>query len=499
MMQLVNPIFDVLIISGLVPIITTLLAFFLKDREKLRYLGFVGFIGYIILIIYILQDFVWTNNFELTLMDIPGSSKLALNDFSKFFILVFSILALPTYLHSINYMEEDRNLSNYYVLVGVMLFGLIGITVADDLFTFFVFWEAMAISSYVLVGFRYHLDEPLEAAVKYIVISGVASLILLYGISFVYGLAGALTIDSILSFLGGVGGQSIYPVLFAASLFMIGFGVKAAYFPLWTWLPDAHPAAPSPISALLSGIVIKAGILGLAKFALPFFLVESRIFYPVFLAITLLTLTVANLMALMQDDIKRLLAYSSIANIGFILIGYTVAVKGYVDIGLASAFAHVFTHALGKGAAFLAVGGILYLIHTRSISKLEGFGKLYPSVAGVLMLALFSLGGLPPLPGFWSKWLLIFSAVEAGELLLAFFGVINSVFAVIYYIWLFQRLFFSEPSEELKKSKPLPPYLGSSLLMIGILLLAFGLYPNLIYEPAYAAASFLESLFQTLF
>ncbi|HIQ13719.1 MAG TPA: hypothetical protein EYH44_05010 [Thermoprotei archaeon] len=496
MMQLINAIFDILIISGLVPLLTVLAAFFLKNR--VRYLGVIGFIGYLVLILYILQDGVWNGNLKLLLMDIPGSSSLSINDFSKFFILVFSILALPTYLHSINYMEKDRNLGSYYTLLGIMMFGLIGLTLADDLFTFFVFWEAMAISSYILVGFRYHLDEPLEAAVKYIVISGVASLLLLYGISFVYGLVGALTLENILIYLEGVAGQSIYPIILAGSLFMIGFGVKAAYFPLWTWLPDAHPAAPSPISALLSGIVIKAGILGLAKFGIPFFLVEPKLFYPTFLVITLLTLTVANLMALMQSDIKRLLAYSSIANIGFILIGYTVAVKGYIDIGLASAFAHVFTHALGKGAAFLAVGAILYLIHTRDISQLEGFGRVYPSVAIILMLSLLSLGGLPPLPGFWSKWLLILSAVEAGEYLLAFFGVFNSVLAVIYYMWLFQRFFFSQPSEELKEVKSVPPYLGSSLMMLGIILLSFGLFPNFIYIPAYSAASYIASLLESL-
>ncbi len=493
-MMFINPIVDILLIAGLVPAVTTLAGFFIKRGETSRYLGLIGFAGYIILIIYLLQPDVWNTNLNLYLSDVLGSSKLSLNGFSRFFIIVFSLIALPSFLESVNYMEKDRNLGSYYTLVGVMIFGLIGITMADDLFTFFVFWEAMAISSYVLVGFRYHLDEPLEAAVKYIVISGVASLLLLYGISIVYGMVGVLVIEDILSFISLHGNQVFFTILLAGSLFLIGFGVKAAYFPLWTWLPDAHPAAPSPISALLSGIVIKAGILGLAKFALPFFLIDSEIFYPVFLVITVLTLTAANLMALMQDDIKRLLAYSSIANIGFILIGYTVAVKGYVDIGLTAALSHVFTHALGKGAAFLAVGGILYLVHNRSIRKLEGFGRLYPGVAGVLMLALFSLGGLPPLPGFWSKWLLIMSAVDAGEYLLAFLGVINSVFAVIYYMWLFQRLFLSKPSDELKRGMEVPPYLGSSLLVISLFLIAFGLYPGLIYEPAYSAASFISDL-----
>jgi len=164
--------------------------------------------------------------------------------------------------------------------------------------------------------------------------------------------------------------------------------------------------------------------------------------------VTVVTITLANLMALMQGDVKRLLAYSSIANIGFILIGYVSALYGSGVVGLAAAFSHVFSHALGKGLAFLAVGGILYVLHSRSIVDLEGFGKRYPGLSIALMIALLSLSGLPPLPGFWSKWLLILSAWDAGEYLLAGVGVFNSVLAAIYYLWLFQRIFFSEPRVE---------------------------------------------------
>ncbi len=498
-MIFINPIYDILIFSGLIPIITALLGLLLGRRYE-KYLGLIGFIGYVTILFYLFQPDVWSIDLSIPLSPFIGSSRLSITSFTKFFIIVFALLALPAYLESIDYMEEDRNLTSYYTLIGTMMFGLIGLTFSDDLFTFFVFWEAMAISSYVLVGFRYHLDEPVEAAVKYLVISGVGSLLLLLGISYTYGLVGVLTLDEVLSFLATVNpGNVIYPILLISSLFLIGFGVKAAYFPLWTWLPDAHPAAPSPISALLSGIVIKAGILGLAKFALPFFLELSNIYYPIYLVITISTLLIANMMALLQDDIKRLLAFSSIVNIGFILIGFSIAVKGSVDIGLASAFSHILTHALGKGAAFLAVGGILYVTHTRSIKKLEGLGRVYPGLSMVLMLALFSLGGLPPLPGFWSKWLLILSAVDAGEWLLAFLGVFNSVLAILYYLWLFQRLFLSQPSEDIKRDVDIPPFLGSALLIITIFLIAFGLFPNLIYEPAFRAAKYLSNLLSGAF
>ena len=491
-MIIVNPIVDILLISGLAAIATPLLGALVKVDKK--FLGIPGALAYLILILYVFQEDVWLQEYIWMPFQGLSGTEMAFDGFSKFFIIVFSLLAIPAYLHSIDYMERDRNLTLYYTLVSTMMFGLIGLSMAKDLFTFFVFWEAMAISSYVLVGFRYHLDEPVEAAVKYLVMSGVASLLLLLGISLVYGLVGSLQIDVVILFVRQVvDTPAIYPMLLATTLFLIGFGVKAAYFPFWTWLPDAHPAAPSPVSALLSGIVIKAGIVGLARFALPFITVLSDILYAPLLVITLATITIANLMALMQSDIKRLLAYSSIANIGFIMIGYVGSVYGAGLVGLAAAFSHVLSHALGKGLAFLSVGAILYVVHTRDIVNLEGFGRRYPGVAIALMLALLSLGGMPPLPGFWSKWILILSAWDAGEYLLAFIGVFNSVLAIIYYLWLMQRIFFSEPRVE--GDSEIPGYLLASLTILMFIMLVIGVYPELMYEYAFEAAKALSSAF----
>jgi len=216
-MMLVNPVIDILLISGLAAVVVPLLGGLVRADK--RFLGLVGVLAYIVLLAYLLQPDVWGSVHRYEPFQGLFSSSLTLDGFSKFFILVFSILAIPVYLHSIDYMARDRNLVLYYTLTGIMMFGLIGLSMADDLFTFFVFWEAMAISSYVLVGFRYHLDEPVEAAVKYLVMSGVASLLMLYGISIIYGLVGSLRISAVVAYLqGGVVGPSIYPVLLAATL-----------------------------------------------------------------------------------------------------------------------------------------------------------------------------------------------------------------------------------------------------------------------------------------
>jgi len=498
-----NPIITLLMIMGFFTLTTPLLGWYLRKFKAEKYLGVWASLNFLISIIYVTLWIDIGKGYLAYSFETPVSSALSLDPFSVFFIDVFLIIGLVSAIHSIGYMSEDRHLTGYYTLMETMLLGLVGIAISNDLFTFFVMWEVMAISSYVLVGFRYHLEEPAEAAMKYIVISGVGSLLLLYGISFVYGAVGSLQYTYILNYIYNIFisinlpvMSSILPIItIISTLFIVGFGIKAAYFPFWTWLPDAHPAAPSPISALLSGIVIKAGILGLIKFGLPFLLIDPYLYTKVLLVIAILTMTVANILALMQSDLKRLLAYSSIVNIGFILIGVTVATEGDLIAGISSALTHVFSHALGKGLAFLAAGAIIYSMETREISKMEGLGRSKPFAAIALMLALFSLSGLPPLPGFWSKWFLIFSAVSVGDWILAFTGVINSVLAVIYYIWLFQRIFLSEPTEEVKKARTIPFSIKLALLILIGIMITIGLYPDLMYAPAANAAKYLARAF----
>ena len=481
-------IIDILLIMGFFAFSTPLIGYLCgKGYEK--YLGYWTSLSFLISLIHILISYIPSSPPEyLEIFPSPISSSLRFDGITFFFTVVFLILGFVSAIHSVSYMEHDRNLTIYYTLMQFMLLGLVGLAMADDLFTFFVFWEGMAISSYILVAFRYHLDEPVEAGMKYLIMSGVGSLLLLYSISFVYGTVGGLHLIQIYTYATMILSQGLYLPILIVSLFLVGFGIKAAYFPFWTWLPDAHPAAPSPISALLSGIVIKAGILGIVRFALPFIIMNPGIYAPALMVISILTMTVANIIALLQEDIKRLLAYSSIVNIGFILIGIASAGYGVVEYGLTSAFTHVFSHALGKGLAFLAVGGILYSMETREIIKLEGFGRKHPLTAVALVLALLSLAGMPPLPGFWSKWFLILSALEAGQWFLAFVGVFNSVLAVLYYLWLMQRIFLSEPTEYVEQSHEVALTIKAALLiLIGIMIL-LGVYPQLLYDIAHMGA-----------
>jgi len=467
-------------------LVTPLLAIAIKeDRKASLYLGIWSATSFLIALILTLLNipYILPNGpIDIYIVKSPIGSRLIIDLMSITFTIIFLIIALAASIHSISYMEHDHHVPSYYILLQLMTVGLVGLTYAADLFTFYVFWELMALSSYVLVAFRYYLDEPVEAGVKYLLMSGLGSLIMLYGISFVYGLVGSLNIYSIAKILPET---PAIILIFTVSLLLIGFGVKAAFFPFWTWLPDAHPAAPSPISAMLSGVVIKAGIVGIIRFIIPSVMTLSHQVGVTFAVITALTMTIANLLALLQDDIKRLLAYSSITNIGFIGIGLSSAMYGSIISGVSSSILHVFSHALGKGLAFLAAGAIIHTLGTRKISDIEGLSKKMPLTATALIIALLSLAGIPPLPGFWSKWYLIFSSIKAGLWFLAILGVINSVLAAIYYLWLLQRVFFAEPSEKvLKKAKEEPLSIKISLLILICIMLLFGFYPQPFYNLA---------------
>jgi formate hydrogenlyase subunit 3/multisubunit Na+/H+ antiporter MnhD subunit len=236
----------------------------------------------------------------------------------------------------------------------------------------------MGLSSYVLVAFLKKTWGPIEAGFKYLIMSATAGAFLLLSMAILYGFTGTLNFALLSASLRGI--EFTPWLVFLFGTLILGFGVKAAIVPLHTWLPDAHPEAPSPISALLSGIVIETGLYAMVRVL--FLVYEPGFFKMPIALLAVLTMTLANVMALNQTDIKRLLAYSSIAQIGYMLV-----------------FLHVFNHSMMKGMAFLAAGSIVHEAGTRDIKSLRGVGKMMPITSISLFITLLGLGG----PG-WGSW-----------------------------------------------------------------------------------------------
>ncbi len=399
---------------------------------------------------------------------------------------LFCVLALIAAIHSIDYLVENEKSFRYYVLLLTLTGGMVAVVHASNLFTLYVAWELMALSSYALVSYRSGTWEAVEAGFKYLVLSTIGSLAALLGVTVAYGYSGTLSIESLVGILTGA--DKVAQA--AALLAIVGFGVTAALVPFHTWLPDAHPAAPSPISAMLSGVVIKTAAYSIALLIfLPFrqALPASSL---VLLALGVLTMTVGNLMVPFQRDIKRFLAYSSIANMGYIITGFGVAARllllGREDLallGLTGSLFHIVNHALGKGLAFMGAGNMIHEVGTRDLSKLKGIARRMPVTGLTMSLSLLHLAGVPPLAGFWSK-LLIASAAAAlledpllAAVVVAF--VLNWVFAAGYYLWLIQHLTLYAPSAEANEA-PITMVAAVSALAALIVALTAFLGPTLL-------------------
>jgi proton-translocating NADH-quinone oxidoreductase chain N len=386
-----------------------------------------------------------------------------------------SVIGILVMLYSISYMEKEDRLTEFYTLFIFMLAGMAGVALAGDFFTLFVFWELMTLSSYVLVAFLKATWGPIEAGFKYLVMSATAGAFLLLSMAIIYGLTGTLNFATLASSIRGAPISSWLIIVF--STLIIGFGVKAAIVPLHTWLPDAHPEAPSPISALLSGIVIETGLYALMRVL--YILYEPKFFTAPIATLAVITMTIGNIMALLQDDLKRMLAYSSIAQIGYMLIGVSTG----LSYGLMGTLLHIFNHSLMKGMAFLSVGSIVHETGTRSIKELNGIGRMMPFTTFTIIVAFLGLGGVPGTNGFISKFILFSASLGAGIPILAIAGVLNSALSMAYYLRVLMTL-LNGKAENTIEAKEAPLLMVGVTMIMAILIIILGFYPSPIVEIA---------------
>ena len=407
---------------------------------------------------------------------------LRIDALSVFAAAIFLAMGFLVTVYSLKYMERDTGLSLYYTLLLAMITGMLGVVAAGDFFTLFVFWEFMCIPSYVLVAFRKQQWEPVEAGFKYLAMSSAGSATILYGMSILYGLTGTLNFAQ-LSVIMTSAAANVWGYVSLAFI-LIGFGVKASMFPLHTWLPDAHPAAPSSISALLSGIVIKAGAYGIIRTLFMIFL-PSRFSWQIALAVfAALTMTYGNFAALLQKDIKRLLAYSSIAQMGYILF----AISTTTSYGLTAGLMHTMNHALMKGLLFLCAGAFIYRAGTRNLDELKGIGHKMPLTAVIFTVAALSISGVPPLNGFVSEFMIVYAGVNAGMLAFTVVMLINILLGFAYYLRLIKIIVWSTPTENVKKVKRAPALMLLPMALMALSCIIIGLYPAPFIEMASKAA-----------
>lgn len=402
--------------------------------------------------------------------------SFGLGPLSLLMVSLISLLCFLAAVFSPRYLSrygESINENKYNGLLLGFMGGMIGAVLSTELFTMFVFWELMTLAAYFLITFE-RSGASIRAGNKYFLMSEVGALSILAGTVLVWFTTGTTQLSG-LQEVGLIGSGLSVSIL---ALFLVGFGVKGAFFPIHSWLPDAHPEAPSPISALLSGIMIKVGLFWILRIFWELFEV-SPTWQSTLAVIGAFTIVIGGLLAIVQNDIKRLIAYSSISQVGYIMVGIGIG----TGLGIAGGTIHLINHALFKSLLFFGAGIVVYVTGTRKLDEMGGLGKEIPLVFASVLIGALSLAGVPPLNGFYSKWILYQASIGFDRsfapfiLVAALFG---STLSVIYISKFLFSAFFGESKGEVQRY---PGWgMKAAVIVPAVLCLGLGVYPRLLLD-----------------
>lgn len=412
---------------------------------------------------------------------IPVAIYMVLDPFASIVLCIINLIGFLSVVYSISYIGRYTSENYFYSLFCLMIAGMNGVVLSGDLFNIFVFVEISAISSYALVAFGIEKEE-LEATFKYQVLGGLASFLILFGIAFIYWKTKTLNIADIRTVFNSGYDKGYY--LLIQILLLSGFGLKAAIIPFHAWLPDAHSSAPSPISAMLSGVLIKAvGIYVIIRLFFNMFTISEGMAVLI-TSLGTLSMVIGVFLAIGQWDIKRLLAYHSISQMGYVVlsvgIGMILLSKGIrtevAGLAIAGGIFHLINHAAFKGLLFLNAGAIEYSTGTRDLKEMGGLAKAMPATSATSFAASLSISGIPPFNGFFSKLIIIVAAVMARFYLLALLAAIVSIITLASFLK-FQRYAFynMEPDNKGKLIKEVPFPMVFSMVILSLICLLLSL------------------------
>ena len=406
----------------------------------------------------------------------PLGINLTIGPLGNILALIISLVGFVVAIYNIKFVLEEPG-EKYYMLYLLMIAGATGMVLTGDLFNLFVFLEITSISAYALTAFIRDRNGA-EAAFKYLLIGSIASTMILLGIALIYATTGTLNIADIARKIGQVDTRI---TLAALILLIVGFGVEAEIFPLNGWAPDAYSQAPTPVGAVFGGIVVKAGVYGLARVIYTIFNFEGIFHFILIMGV--ITLLMAEMSAIRQKQIKRMLAFSSIGQMGLVLIALGVATQEAVTGGLFQ----MFNHALIKPLLFLAAGYLVYYSGSKDIKDLDGMGKIKPVTSFFFAFGAFALMGLPPLNGFWSKLIIISETVNAGFILVAALALAGSIIEAVYYLRVVGRLYFKSSEDQVKTKYVHASAVVAMSILAGLALFA-GLFPDVVIHYLQPAA-----------
>ncbi len=465
-------------------------AFTMPLVKKEKVVKGIGLISMIISSILSIAIFTYANSqgdilYRVGHYDSPWGIELQIGILESIMAILFTTICSIILWYSVYSVNKELNKSKiplYYTLINLLIGALLGIVFTNDLFNAFVFIEISNIAACGIVIVK-DKKENIRAALKYLILSSVGSGLVLMGIAFIYSITGNLNISYINREIATNFVVYEKSVLISLGLFTAGLGVKSAMFPMHVWLPDAHSNAPSTSSAILSALVLKAYIILFIKILYRVFGYEIIKSFPILMIVLVLGslgMIMGSVFAIMQKDLKRIIAYSSVAQMGYIFFGIGLGNK----LGLVAAVFHIINHAVVKSSLFLVVGTIIEQTGEKYVKNLKGVGKEMPITLGIFTLGALSMVGIPLFPGFISKFNFAIGSIDANRSLFVIVILISSLLNALYYFPIVINGFFGE--EYLKdkvfksKEKPIIKILPIIVLAIGILYL--GIASNGIIE-----------------
>ena len=402
---------------------------------------------------------------------------LADDMFGSFFAISLLIVSIMVTASSWNYMKGRANPAAYYSLILLSTIGMVIIGYSTDLLMLLVAWELMSLPTYALAAFSKRDPISNEAAIKYFMFGALSTAILVFAIGLVYGVTGTTNIGAAIQTMANLQVDVIPIGILAIALFIAGFGFKMGLVPFHMWLPDAYEGSPTTIGALLAAGTKKAGFAaGLRVVVLGIFALNAD--WTMTLAIlAVFTMTLGNFGALIQKSVPRILAYSSIAQAGYILMG--IALAPYSDQALSGSLFHILNHAVMKSAGFIAAAAVVIGLASYGLESYKGLGRRMPITAIALTISLLALAGVPPLNGFWSKLVLFGAAIDSGPIVawgpyLAIAAVLNSALSLGYYAWIIRKMYMEDAADMTKIKEPTA--IVAVLIFAIIFMVGFGIW-----------------------
>jgi len=392
----------------------------------------------------------------------PFGIAMVLDGLSSFMLITVNLITFFVAVYSLAYMEKYTDKPKFFTLFFLMVCGMNGVIITGDLFNLFVFLEIASIASYALVAFGTEAEE-LEASFKYAIMGSVASSFIFIGIAFLYGFTSTLNMADMARVLSYK--QNTYVIGFVGVLFLMGFGLKSALVPFHAWLPDAHPSAPASISAMLSGVFIKT--LGIYCLIRIFFNIigSTQGYLTVLMFLGAISMLLAAVLAMSQQDLKRLLAYSSISQVGYVVLGIGLG----TPLGIIGGLFHLFNHSVFKSLLFLNSGAVDYAAGTKDLREISGLAKVMPVTGRTNLIASLAIAGIPPFNGFFSKLIIIVACIQKG-----FFGygscaVIASILTLVTFMKVQKSILSGQVQDRLKGVKEVPRVMRFSMISLAIL------------------------------